>query len=136
MKVQFIRTAGGEDLAVLPRAEYDRLCDLAQDQAEAGSANRILARIRAGEEEIVPGEVANQLLGGENPIRVWRRYRGFTQARLAEAAGLGKAYLSQLETGVRRGPAATLAVLAQALRVDIDDLVSAAGKERRNSKVP
>jgi DNA-binding XRE family transcriptional regulator len=131
MKVQFIRTAKGEDLAILPRAEYDRLCDLAEDRADAEAANRMLARIEAGEEEILPGAVVERLLVGENPIKVWRKHRGLTQAGLAEAAGLNKAYISQLETGVRRGSMETLSALSDILRVELDDLAGAARNARK-----
>jgi hypothetical protein len=30
-------------------------------------------------EELVPSEVVYAILDGENPIRVWREYRGYTQ---------------------------------------------------------
>ncbi len=40
---------------------------------------------------------------GENPIRVWREYRGMTQAHLAKVAEISVPYLSQLESGKRKG---------------------------------
>ncbi|MGH7048986.1 MAG: helix-turn-helix domain-containing protein [Stellaceae bacterium] len=39
------------------------------------------------------------------------------------AAGIGKGYLSQLENGERQGPVQTLKRIANALRVELDDLV-------------
>ena len=76
-----------------------------------------------GEEELIPSEITYALLDGENPIRVWRDYRGLTQQQVAEAAGISKPYLSQLESGRRKGTAEVLAAVARALKVSLDDLV-------------
>ena len=65
--------------------------------------------------------MADALLGGENPIRVWRDHRRMTQEQLAAAAGVRRAYVAQLESGRRRGSAMVLARIARALKVDIDD---------------
>ncbi len=46
-----------------------------------------------------------------------------TQRDLAKAAGINAVYLSQIETGKRSGSTRTLAAIARALGVDIDDLV-------------
>ena len=61
--------------------------------------------------------------GRRNPVRVWREYRGLTQRELAEKAGLAQAYIAQIETGRRKGTVDVYKRLAEALRVDIDDLV-------------
>lgn len=121
-KVQFIQTPKGEDLAVLPRASFERLRELAEDRLDAEDARAALARLRAGQEELVPQDVVDRLLSGESPIRVWREHRGLTQVRLAAAAGIKKAYLSQIESRQRKGTVATLRALAGALGVDLDDL--------------
>ncbi len=42
---------------------------------------------------------------------------------MAEAAGISKSYLSQLESGQRKGSAEVLAGVAKALNVLLDDLV-------------
>ena len=80
--------------------------------------------IERGEEELIPGEVVYAILDGENPIRVWREYRGLTQKQLAEAANISKPYLSQLETGKRTGTAEVLTAVAYALNLSLDDIVS------------
>ncbi len=124
MKVQFIKTPGGEELAVLPRAELERLKELADGELDGAAARQVLDRIVRGEEEVVPVEVANRLFGGENPVKVWREHRGFAQAKLAAAAGVSKSFLSQIESGQRGGSAAVLRSLAKALAVDMEDLVA------------
>ena len=74
-------------------------------------------------EESFPIEVADRLLAGENAVRVFRDHRGMTQKQLAGAAGINPLYLSQIERGVRTGSARTLSALAEALGVDVDDLI-------------
>ena len=46
-----------------------------------------------------------------------------TQTQLAAAAGINAIYLSQIETGKRTGSTKTLATLAQALNITVDDLL-------------
>jgi len=82
------------------------------------------AAIERGEEELIPSEVVFAILDGENPIKVWREFRVLTQQQLAEAVGISKPYLSQIETGKRRGTAEVLATIANALNVSIDELVT------------
>lgn len=73
--------------------------------------------------ESFPAEVVDRLLAGQNPIRVYRDHRGMTQGALAAAAGIHPVYLSQIETGKRTGSAKTLAAIAEALGVTVDDLI-------------
>jgi transcriptional regulator with XRE-family HTH domain len=70
--------------------------------------------------------VADRLVAGDNPVRVWRAYRGLTVTALAKRASITQAYLSQIETGKRDGTLTVMAVLARELRVDLDDLVPVA----------
>ncbi|MGY0834451.1 helix-turn-helix domain-containing protein [Azospirillum argentinense] len=55
-------------------------------------------------------------------MKVFRDHRGMTQAQLAEATGLKQAYVSQIEAGTRGGSVDVLKRIAEALRVDLDDL--------------
>jgi len=66
--------------------------------------------------------VANAILDGEQPVKVWREQRALTQEALATKAGISKAYLCQIETRKRVGALKTLQVLADALGVKLDDL--------------
>lgn len=74
-------------------------------------------------EELVPMELVDAMLDGENPIRVWREYRGLTQQQLAAAAGISKSYLSQIESGTRTGSTEVLSAIAAALDLTLDDVV-------------
>ena len=84
--------------------------------------DKAIEAVKQGE-ELVPGEVVYAILDGGNPIRVWREYRGYTQQELAQAAGISKPYLSQIETGKRTGTTEALSAVAKALDLTLDDIV-------------
>lgn len=101
------------------------------DDSSSYQANETLADVRdydaameriAAGEELIPAEVVYALLDGGNPIRVWREYRGLSQAELAAKAGISASYLSQLEAGKRDGTVEVLSALAVELGVALDDL--------------
>jgi DNA-binding XRE family transcriptional regulator len=93
--------------------------DLAEiiEEAEATAAY-----YRSRDQERVPIELVDRLLAGDSPVKVWREYRGLSQRALAARTGLNFAYLSQIETGARKGTMATMKKLAEALGIDLDDL--------------
>src|SRR4051794_23478409 len=55
-------------------------------------------------------------------IRRLRETRGWSQAKLAGASGMGTSGISQIETGARNPSAATLSKIAEALGVEVRDL--------------
>ena len=119
---QVIFDATGQPaFAVIPWTEYERL---AKEDPEALLSDEVLYD-RAKEEggESFPIEVVDRLLAGQNPIQVYRSHRNMTQAELAAAADIDAIYLSQLETGKRAGSTKTLAALARALNITVEDLL-------------
>lgn len=122
-KSQIIVSPSGERMVVLPESDYAALIERLEDAEDIALATAARDRIRRGEEELVPSHIVERLVGGENPITVWREHRGMTISALAEMAGLSQSYLSQIEAGKREGKVTTLARLARALSVDLDDLV-------------
>lgn len=121
-KVQFIKTEGGEELAVMPKAEYERLVERADDE-DVGAARivrRAKAAIASGQEILLSKAVVDRLAAGENPIRVLREWRGKTQAELAIHVGITQGYLSDLETGKRKGPFALHEKFSRALGVPLE----------------
>src|SRR5256885_16380306 len=97
--VQFIRTPGGDDLAVLPRNEYDRLVALAAEAQEDAAASRIIRSsmraVKEGRDVVLPKAVVDRLADGENAIRVIREWRGLIQGQLAASAGISQNYPSE-----------------------------------------
>jgi DNA-binding XRE family transcriptional regulator len=132
-KVQFIKTGNGEELAVLPKAEYERLTKAAagEDAATARIVREARAEIAEGREIVLPKAIVDRLAGGENPIRVLREWRGMTQMELIVPLGITQGYLSDLETGRRKGPMALHQKIARKLGVPIDLLlpIAVSGEE-------
>jgi DNA-binding XRE family transcriptional regulator len=122
MSVQIIEKNGKPEWAVVPYEEYQRLVAEAEMLQDVRDYDEAKLAITNGE-ELIPGQVTYALLDGENPLRVWREYRGLTQQQVAEAAGISKPYLSQLESGQRKGTTEVLQAVAKALNVSLDDLV-------------
>jgi mRNA interferase RelE/StbE len=103
-------------------SEYDRLQAAAEDLADLQNFDRAKAALAAGEEELVPAEFVNRLLNGERTLRVYRDWRGLTQAALAAKAGVNRVTVAEIETGRKQGSVTTLRALADALNVALDDL--------------
>jgi DNA-binding XRE family transcriptional regulator len=122
MNIQIIERNGNPEWAVIPYEEYLRLVEEAEMLSDVRDYDAALEDIEQGE-ELVPSEVVYAILDGENPIRVWREYKGYTQKELAESAGISKPYLSQIETGKRTGTTEVLSAIASSLDLTIDDIV-------------
>ena len=104
-------------------AEFERLLEAAEDVADLAAYDRVKARIASGEEEMIPAEVVKRLLDEpQNRLRIWREFRGLSATALAEKAGISGAYPSEIETGKKSGIVATWKKIAEALRVDLDDI--------------
>src|SRR3546814_6125342 len=84
----------GVELVTIPRAEYDRLMALVGDDLDG---------LRAAEEALAdnaryPAAVVDMILDdGLSPLAAWRRYRGLSQAELAEKAGMSQTGVAALE---------------------------------------
>jgi len=119
-------TPNGEEMVVLSRNDYNLLVkqsELVDELEDLLSVKTYEARVAAGEDERVPSEFVDRLIDGENPIRVWRDFRGLSAKDLAAAAGISAAYVSEIETGKKEGSISVLKAIAKVLRLDLDDLV-------------
>ncbi|MDR6431271.1 helix-turn-helix transcriptional regulator [Brucella pseudogrignonensis] len=123
MNVQIITTPQGEEMAVLPKADYDKLIEAFEDREDVEASRKFRAKLSAGEEELIPAEYVNRMIDGENKIKVWRDFRGMSAKALADAAGISAPYLSQIESGAREGSLDAMKKIAEALKLTIDDLV-------------
>ncbi len=76
-------------------------------------------------ENALPDEVREKLaLAQDNPIKVIRKFRGLTQDDLAQAAGISRPYLTEIETGRKNGSVKAMKALASVLNVPIDALAA------------
>jgi DNA-binding XRE family transcriptional regulator len=121
--VQVIERNGKPEWAVLPYDVYIQLAEEAEMLQDIRDYDSVKTAIEQGKEELIPSEVTFALLDGENPIKVWREYRGLTQQQLAEMVEISTPYLSQIETSKRAGTTDVLLAISKALKVTLDDIV-------------
>ncbi len=121
-KHQIIYQDGKPAFAVVPWEDYVVLTGDAALSDEA-----VFDKAKAEPGEMIPVDVVDRLLAGENAVKVYREFRGLTQKQLAAKVFLNPAYLSQIETGHRRGSARKLREIADILQVDLDDLLPSGG---------
>ena len=71
----------------------------------------------------LPDDILNELAARQNhPIKVIRKYREMTQNDLAEASGISRPYLTEIETGKKDGSIRAMKAIAEALEVSVGDL--------------
>ena len=118
MSAQIIEKDGMPEYAIIPYDEYIQL----RETAEMAEDVHLFDEAMATPSEVFPSSLIDRLLSDENPIRVWRKYRGLSLTQLAEACGVSIAYISQIENGVRDG-ARLLQKMIEVLNVSMDQLV-------------
>jgi DNA-binding XRE family transcriptional regulator len=123
MNVQVIKQDNKPEWAVVPYEDYKELVEKAEMLQDLQDYDSAKAALERGEDELIPGEVLDAILSGENPIKVWRENRALTQQETAAMSGISIPYLSQLETGKRKGSLEVMSALAKALNVSMDFLV-------------
>ena len=121
-KPTIIERDGKPEYAILEYSEYERLLAAAEDAADLAA---LAALDLDDREEDLPDEMVARLLGDENPVRVWREYRGLTGRQLAQEVDVQQSYISQIETGKREGTIDVLRRIAAALGITLDDLYPA-----------
>lgn len=124
MNVQVIQKNGKPEWAIVPYDTYVKLLKQAEMMEDVRDYDQVKAALENGDEEIVPASVLDALLENENPVKVWREWRGLSQRRVAEKAGISATYLSQIESGKRSGTLRVLSSIARTLCVTLDDLAA------------
>jgi DNA-binding XRE family transcriptional regulator len=122
-KPQIIKTPDGAEMVVLPKSEYEGLLSALEDVEDILLAERSLARIASGQEELITSAEMEKYLDATTPLAFWRKKRGLTQAALAKEVGVTQAYLSEIENGKKEARIGVLKDLAAALKVTVDELV-------------
>ena len=124
-EIQIIERDGKPEWAILPYEDYLHLIEQAELLEDIRDFDSISAAIERGDEELIPAEVVNAILDGQNPIKVWREYRGLTQQQVADAIQISKPYLSQIETGKRTGTTDVLSAIAEVLNISLEQITKA-----------
>src|SRR3954463_575590 len=107
--VQTIRFPSGDELVVIPRALYDDLVDTR-------------AALASGREELLDESEVRELLASPTPLAFWRRKRNVNQDRLAGAIGTSQGYVSDIESGRRKGPLRFYRRAAEALGLPLESI--------------
>lgn len=80
---------------------------------------RAMTNGNANDDEL-PDDVLDAITAGnENPIKILRKFRGFTQAELARESGISRPYLTEIETGKKDGSVRAIKSIAEALGVRV-----------------
>jgi DNA-binding XRE family transcriptional regulator len=119
MAYTLLKTPGGEELVVMPRADYETL----RDEVDAAAHARTVAEIEAGRQEWLSEEEVLSSLAEPTALAFWRKKRGMTQKQLGERVGVSQQFLAQLEKAQRKGDPQLFLSLSRALRVRMEDLV-------------
>jgi DNA-binding XRE family transcriptional regulator len=118
-KPQIIESNGRPAFVVLPIAEWRRIEEILEDAAD----NATMEDWARNPTETFPASIADALIAGDSPFRVFRRHRNLSQTELAHSAGISVPYLNQIEAGRRKPSTKVVKSLATALNVPIDALV-------------
>ena len=92
----------GKPYVLVPLHEYRALTGGQPGAEESGLPQELLDAVYAKE---------------QNPVRLLRKHRGMTQSDLAQAAGLSRPYLTEIETGKKDGSIPALKAIAAALQI-------------------
>ena len=107
------------ELVTIEKSEHERLRQAADDLADIIAYDRAMA----DGDESLPSGLVKRMIDGESPLRVYRDYRGLTQAQLSERSGVNRVQIANIEAGGKTGSVETVRKLAEALGLTIDDLV-------------
>ena len=103
----------------ISRERYETLVAAKEDLEDILAFDRAMADDREG----LPHAFMLRLIAGENPLAVFRAWRGLGQTDLAKRSGVNRVQIIDIESGRKTGSVATLKKLADALGISIDDLV-------------
>lgn len=103
----------------ISRADWKKVVERLEDADDRAAVRASLAR----KEDALPVALYRRISAGEHPVRIWREHRGLGLNALARRAGMSAPYLSEIENGTKPGSAAALKKIAQALDIDLDELV-------------
>lgn len=121
MNIQKIKSPSGDEMVVMPLAEYNALVAAAaeaeEDAADAAIYAERKAALAAGTDAVLPPEVSAAVHRGDSRLKAIRKWRGTGQVELAEAVGTSQGHLSDIENGRRKVTAELAERLAKVLDV-------------------
>ncbi len=115
-------TRKGREFALIPVEHLQRLMEDAEMLADVKAYDAAKARLANGEDELIPLEITERRLKGEDALRVWREYRGLTQEKLAKKSKVSRVLIAAIETNRKVGSVSTWKKLGAALDVSWEQL--------------
>jgi len=120
-KHQIITAPNGDELVVLPRADYEELLRIAEDAAEDAADVAVYDERIADSvgNQPMPYEISSAMLKGNSLLKSIRLWRGTSQVDLAAAIGTSQGFVSDMENRRRNVTPEIAAKLAAALDVPL-----------------
>ena len=116
--VQFFKMPSGEEVAILPRAEYEALvAEMSDAEEDAADLAMFDARMAEASPRLSPA-VSMAVLRGDSLLKAVREWRGLTQTHVAAKSDISQGHLSDIESGRRKATTRTLAQLAEIYGVE------------------
>ena len=100
-------------------AEYERLISAAEDLADLQAVEAYKADPKDG----FSSEFVKRMLEGESLLKLWREHRGLSQSALSKLSGVNRIQIGDIESRGQTGSITTLKKLANALEIQVDDLI-------------
>jgi transcriptional regulator with XRE-family HTH domain len=72
---------------------------------------------------VIRPNFVDRITGSENALRVLREWRGKTQLYISHKTNIGQGYISDLESGRRKGTTTALKKIADVLKVPLDLII-------------
>ena len=88
-----------------------------QDLTDARDAETAMRAVATGTLQTLSGGDVDAYLAAATRLAFWREHRGFTQADMAQLAGVSQPFLAELENGQREGSVAVWRRLARRLEL-------------------
>ncbi|MEL7272334.1 MAG: helix-turn-helix transcriptional regulator [Pseudomonadota bacterium] len=107
------------ETVTLDRKTYNELVEAKRDLEDILAFDRAVAVAEEG----LPHAFMKQLIDGQAPVLVFRRWRAFTVSDLSRKSGVSEDIIEGLEKGGVWPTVETLQALSNALDVQMDDLV-------------
>jgi DNA-binding XRE family transcriptional regulator len=107
------------DMITIPIEDYARLMEAADDLADLQAVGDYKVDPKPG----VHSEFVARMLAGESLLKLWREHRGYSQNELGKITGVNRIQIGDIEDRGKTGSVITLKKLANALNIQVDDLL-------------
>lgn len=107
------------EMITIPKSDYTALVSAKQDLEDIIAYDRAMSDTS----DSLPHQFMIRLIEGDNPLTVFRNWRGHNQSELARISQVNRIQIADIESDRKTGSVKTLKKLADALGVSIDELV-------------